>query len=127
MRDTRQRRPGPARREPRDRPAAGPRPLRPALLDPRRAPQAEPLPRRTVDVALTGGPQLSGVLRSTSGDVVANALVCIDTAFASGRICRETDGNGRYAITTRAETYIVSVIPPEHSGLVGEYWDGKRN
>jgi hypothetical protein len=57
---------------------------------------------------------------------VANALVCVDTPFTTGRICRETDGNGRYTITTRPETYLISVIPPAHSGLIGEYWAGKR-
>jgi hypothetical protein len=82
---------------------------------------------RAIDVALPTGPQVRGVLRSDDGAPVANALVCIDTAFATGRICRETDGNGRYAITTRGDTtYVISVIPPEHSGLIGEYWDGKR-
>ena len=80
----------------------------------------------TLDVALTTGPTLSGVLRTADGQPVRNALVCIDTAFASGRICRETASTGRYSITTRPETYIVSVIPPAHSGLIGEYWNGKR-
>lgn len=80
----------------------------------------------TLDVALTSGPTVSGVLRTTDGDAASNALVCIDTAFTTGRICRETDGNGRYAITTRPETYIISVIPAAHSGLIGEYWNGKR-
>lgn len=81
---------------------------------------------RTLDVSLPTGPQVRGVLRTTDREAVANALVCIDTPFTTGRICRETDGNGRYAITTRPETYIVSVIPPDHSGLIGEYWSGKR-
>lgn len=81
---------------------------------------------RTIDVDLTSGPRLTGTVRTASGEVVPNALVCIDTAFTTGRICRETDGNGRYAITTRPETYIVSVYPPSRSGLVAEYWDGKR-
>ncbi len=81
---------------------------------------------RTLDISLPTGPQVRGVVRTTDGQVVANALVCIDTPFTTGRICRETDGNGRYAITTRPETYVVSVIPPEHSGLIGEYWSGKR-
>jgi hypothetical protein len=81
---------------------------------------------RTLDVALPTGAQVRGVLRTTDGDVVANALVCIDTPFTTGRICRETDGTGRYALTSRPETYVISVIPPEHSGLIGEYWSGKR-
>lgn len=82
---------------------------------------------RVIDVDLTGGPQLSGTVRSTSGQAVANALVCVDTAFTTGRICRETDGNGHYTVTTRPETYIVSVFPPSGSGLVAEYWEGKRS
>lgn len=81
---------------------------------------------RTINVALTGGPTVRGTLRDSSGQVVQGALVCIDTAFTTGRICRETDGNGRYSITTRPETYIISVYPPAHSGLLAEYWNGKR-
>lgn len=81
---------------------------------------------RTLDVSLPTGPQVRGVVRTADGEAVANALVCIDTPFTTGRICRETDASGRYAITTRPETYIINVIPPEHSGLIGEYWSGKR-
>ncbi|HEY3217767.1 MAG TPA: hypothetical protein VGK15_01625 [Candidatus Limnocylindria bacterium] len=81
---------------------------------------------RTLDVSLPTGPQVRGVVRTTNGEAVANALVCIDTPFTTSRICRETDGSGRYAITTRPETYIINVIPPEHGGLIAEYWSGKR-
>ena len=81
---------------------------------------------RIVNVALTGGPTVRGTLRDSTGQTVQGALVCIDTAFTTGRICRETDGNGRYAITTRPETYIISVYPPAHSGLIAGYWQGKR-
>ena len=81
---------------------------------------------RTVDVDLTTGPQVSGFVRTPSGDAVTGALVCIDTAFTTGRICRESDGNGRYVITTRPETYIISVYPPAGSGLIAGYWNGKR-
>jgi hypothetical protein len=80
----------------------------------------------TIDVALPTGPQVRGVLRTTSGEPVTNALVCIDTAFTTGRICRETDGNGRYTITTRPETYIISVLPPAHSDIISEYYSQKR-
>lgn len=81
---------------------------------------------QTINVALTGGPTLRGTLRDPSGQVVQGALVCVDTAFTTGRICRETDGNGRYQITTRPETYIISVYPPAHSGLIAGYWNDKR-
>ena len=81
---------------------------------------------QTINVALTGGPTVRGTLRDSSGQIVQGALVCIDTAFTTGRICRETDGNGRYQITTRPETYIISIYPPAHSALIAEYWNGKR-
>lgn len=81
----------------------------------------------TLDVALRSGAQLRGTVRADDGRIVQGALVCIDTPFASGRICRETDGNGSYTITTRPETYIVSVYPPDHSALIAGYWNGKRN
>src|SRR5262249_48560225 len=67
-----------------------------------------------------------GTLRDSGGQVVQGALVCIDTAFTTGRICRETDGNGRYAITTRPETYIISVYPPANSALLPGDYNGRR-
>ncbi|MEK7863311.1 MAG: carboxypeptidase-like regulatory domain-containing protein [Chloroflexota bacterium] len=81
---------------------------------------------RTLDVELMGGTTISGIVRATDGELIRNALVCFDTPFPTGRICRETGSTGRYAITTRPETYVVSVIPPEHSGLIGEYWERAR-
>lgn len=81
---------------------------------------------RSVDVQLTGGPQVSGTVRTESGAPVVGALVCIDTAFTTGRICRESDGSGRYTVTTRPERYVVSVYPPAASGLLAGYWNGKR-
>jgi hypothetical protein len=80
----------------------------------------------TLDVALPTGPQVRGVLRTTDGQPVTGALVCIDTAFTTGRICRESDGNGRYTITTRPETYIISVLAPAHSDIISEYYSQRR-
>ncbi|HUQ41132.1 MAG TPA: hypothetical protein VM052_01390 [Candidatus Limnocylindrales bacterium] len=81
---------------------------------------------RRIDVALRGGTTISGTLRATDGELVVNALVCFDTPFPTGRICRETGGDGRYTITTRPETYVVNVIPPAHSDLIAEYWQRAR-
>lgn len=81
---------------------------------------------RAVDIALQGGTTIRGTVRTTDGDIVTNALVCFDTPFPTGRICRETGGDGRYAVTTRPETYVVNVIPPEHSDLIAEYWQRAR-
>lgn len=83
----------------------------------------------TLDVALRAGPALrtiSGTVRAASGEPVAGALVCVDTPFTTGRICRETGGTGRYVIATRPETYVVNVIPPAHSGYIAEYYSRKR-
>jgi hypothetical protein len=78
------------------------------------------------DVALRGGTTIRGTVRASDGDLVVNALVCFDTPFPTGRICRETGGDGRYSITTRPETYVVSVIPPPHTDLISEYWQRAR-
>jgi hypothetical protein len=81
---------------------------------------------RTADVALRGGTTIRGTVRASNGELVVNALVCFDTPFPTGRICRETGGDGRYAITTRPETYVVNVIPPAHTDLISEYWERAR-
>jgi hypothetical protein len=81
---------------------------------------------RSIDVALRGGTTIRGTVRATDGEVITNALVCFDTPFPTGRICRETGGDGRYTITTRPETYVVNVIPPAHSDLIAEYWQRAR-
>ena len=80
----------------------------------------------TADVALRGGTTIRGTVRASDGELVTNALVCFDTPFPTGRICRETGGDGRYSITTRPETYVINVIPPAHGDLVAEYWEGAR-
>ena len=81
---------------------------------------------RAADVALRGGTTIRGTVRASDGDLIVNALVCFDTPFPTGRICRETGGDGRYAITTRPETYVVNVIPPAHTDLISEYWQRAR-
>ena len=80
----------------------------------------------TLDVALEPGPRITGHLRTATGAPVAGAKVCADTPFATGRICRETDAAGAYSITTRPETYVLNVQPPEGSDLVAAYHAGKR-
>ncbi|SRR6266511_4790262 len=81
----------------------------------------------TLDISLINGPQLRGKVRTSTGEPVADALVCVDTPFASGRICRPSGADGSYAITTRPEQYIVNVIPPAESDLIAEYWSHKRD
>jgi hypothetical protein len=63
---------------------------------------------------------------TTDGVPVTGALVCVDTRFPTGRICRPTAGDGAYTVTTRPETYTVQVLPPAESDLVSEFWLRKR-
>lgn len=76
----------------------------------------------TLDVALTEGPLLRGRVTTTDGAPVVLALVCIDTPFPTGRICRPTADDGSYEIATRPETFVVSVLPPHGSDVIGGFW-----
>lgn len=82
----------------------------------------------TLDYALRSEPVrvLTGTVRTAWGSPVSGVLVCADTAFTTGRICRETASTGRYAIALRPETYIVSVAAPAGTGFISEYWSRKR-
>jgi hypothetical protein len=81
-----------------------------------------------LDMSLPNGPQIRGRVRNEAGEPVPDVLVCVDTPFTSGRICRPSGFDGSYTVTTRAgQTYIVSVIPPAGSGYIAEYWDHKHN
>jgi len=81
---------------------------------------------RQIDVTLDPGPQLRGKVTTTDGAPVWGALVCVDTRFPTGRICRPTSGDGSYAVTTRPATYTVQVLAPSRSDLISEFWLGKR-
>jgi hypothetical protein len=79
---------------------------------------------RRLDMALTQGVVVSGRVTTADGAPVVLGLVCIDTPFPTGRICRSTGDDGNYEFPTRPETYVVSVIPPADSDIVGGYWPG---
>ncbi len=81
----------------------------------------------TLDVMLHPGPALRGRVTDSGGAPVAGALVCVDTPFPSGRICRPADLFGAYRVTTRAETYLIQVVPPASSDAVGGFWGGGRS
>ncbi len=81
----------------------------------------------TLDMTLIVGPQVRGKVRASTGEPVADVLVCVDTPFTTGRICRPSGADGAYAVTTRPEQYIVSVIPPADSDFIAEYWSHKRD
>ncbi len=81
----------------------------------------------TLNMTLPSGPQIQGRVRNESGEAVPDVFVCVDTAFTTGRICRPSGFDGRYAVTTRPSTYIINVVPPAGSGYIAEYLDRKRN
>jgi hypothetical protein len=81
---------------------------------------------RTLDVALAEGVLLRGHVTTPEGAPVVLALVCLDTAFPTGRICRGTGDDGLYEIATRPQTYVVQVIPPAGSDLIGGFWPNSQ-
>lgn len=82
---------------------------------------------RVIDVTLREGPLLTGRVTTSDGLPLAAALVCLDTPFPTGRICRPTGGDGRYSVATRPDTYTVQIVPPPDSDAVSSYWPGKRD
>jgi hypothetical protein len=81
---------------------------------------------RQIDVALDPGPQLRGKVTTIDGQPVSGGFVCVDTRFPTGRICRPTAWDGSYTVTTRPQTYLVQVVAPHDSDLIGEFWLRKR-
>jgi carboxypeptidase family protein len=81
---------------------------------------------RQIDVALDPGPQLRGKVTTTDGLPVPGALVCVDTRFPTGRICRPAGSDGSYTVTTRPATYTVQVLAPSYTDLISEFWLRKR-
>jgi hypothetical protein len=81
---------------------------------------------RTIDQTLGPGPSIVGHVTDANGAPVFHAFVCVDTPFPTGRICRPTDPSGAYRVTTRPETYLIQVLPPDGSDLVPQYVGGGR-
>ena len=81
---------------------------------------------QTADQVLSAGPSVAGQVVDPSGAPVYHAFVCVDTPFPTGRICRPTDESGAYRVTTRPETYLVQILPPDGSDLLPQYYGGGR-
>ena len=77
---------------------------------------------KTLNVSLSEGVVLRGRVTTPEGAPVVLALVCLDTAFPTGRICRPTGDDGIYEIATRPQTYVVQVLPPDGTDLLGGFW-----
>ena len=83
-------------------------------------------PSRVACAQSCAGPSVSGHVTDPSGTPVYRAFVCVDTPFPTGRICRPTDEKGAYRVTTRPETYLVQILPPDGSDLLPQYYGGGR-
>src|SRR2546423_630721 len=81
---------------------------------------------RAIDQTLGPGPSIVGHVKDPRGAPVFHAFVCVDTPFPTGRICRPTDASGAYRVTTRPETYLIQVLPPDGSDLLPQYVGGGR-
>jgi hypothetical protein len=81
---------------------------------------------RTIDQTLGPGPSIVGHVTDPAGAPVFHAFVCVDTPFPTGRICRPTDSGGAYRVTTRPETYLIQILPPDGSDLLPQYVGGGR-
>ena len=92
------------------------------VLEGREASPVELLADRRIDIDLPEGQLISGLVTTTAGEPVVLALVCIDTPFPTGRICRGTGSDGSYEIATRPQTYVVNVYPPAGSDVVAGFW-----
>lgn len=79
---------------------------------------------RRLDVALGEGVVVSGRVTTTDGAPVVLGLVCMDTPFPTGRICRSTGDDGTYEFPTRPETYVLNVVAPTDSDIVAGFWPG---
>lgn len=82
---------------------------------------------RVLDVSLREGPLLIGRLTTEDGAPLKFALVCVDTPFPTGRICRPSGANGDYSVALRPDVYTVQVIPTGDSLAVSSYHSRKRN
>ncbi len=77
-----------------------------------------------IDMALLPGFLVYGRVTATSGKPVENVLVCVDTPFPTGRVCRPTDKGGNYSVSVRRGTFIVQFVPPSDSGVVRAWYPG---
>ena len=77
-----------------------------------------------IDVTLVEGHLVHGRLTSASGKPAEHVLVCVDTRFPTGRICRPTDENGEYSVAVRSARFLVQFRTSPASGVVSAWYGG---
>ena len=77
-----------------------------------------------IDISFVEGNLISGKVTSTSGKAVEHALVCVDTRFPTGRICRSTNKQGEYSVAVRRGTFVVQFVASPAARVVNEWYGG---
>ena len=77
-----------------------------------------------VNVTFPAGNLVVGKVVTPNGKPVEHGLVCIDTHFPSGRICRPTDKQGGYTLAVRRGSFQIQFLPSLDDGVVGGWYGG---
>ena len=77
-----------------------------------------------IDVTFPAGNLIVGKVLAASGKPVEHALVCIDTRFPTGRICRPTNKQGDYQIAIRRGSFLIQFIASSSEGVVNGWYGG---
>ena len=80
-----------------------------------------------IDVTFPAGNLIVGKVLSANGRPVEHALVCIDTKFPTGRICRPTNKQGDYQIAIRRGSFLIQFIGSAGDGVVNGWYGGGSN
>ena len=77
-----------------------------------------------IDVTFPAGNLVVGKIVTPNGKPVEHTLVCIDTRFPSGRICRPTNKQGDYTLAVRRGSFMIQFLPSSEDGVVGGWYGG---
>jgi hypothetical protein len=77
-----------------------------------------------IDATFPAGNLVLGKVLTASGKAVENALVCIDTRFPSGRICRPTNKQGEYTVAVRRGSFQIQFIASTSENVVNGWYGG---
>lgn len=77
-----------------------------------------------MDETLPPGNLVYGKVVSTSGKPVEHALVCVDTRFPTGRICRPTNKLGEYTVAVRRGTFVIQFLVSPGDQVVNAWYGG---
>jgi hypothetical protein len=77
-----------------------------------------------IDATFPAGNLVLGKVLTSSGKPVEHALVCIDTRFPSGRICRPTNKQGEYTVAVRRGSFRIQFVASSSENVVNGWYGG---